>query len=184
MKNTYVYHRKSFDFIGDKLYSLNDIKTIHPSIYESSIKKYEGREWILDITIPPLNCLWNDVIHTSLMHPSLIYKTLNEIGLLHRKSILWFEIPLDDILKFSNTLYLNDRVDRDGDKTISFLETDFEPVNSNRIVELSGMPDINLKYYHECFKKSEQCLLWNYAPHLFLKGVLGVSKYRVFDWKD
>jgi hypothetical protein len=183
MKNTYVYHRKSFDFIGDKLYSLNDIKTIHPSIYESIVKKYNGREWMLDISIPPLNCLWNDVIHTSLMHPSLIYKTLNEVGY-QRKNLLWFEIPLADILKFPNTLYLNNREDKKVDKTITFLESEFESVNSNRISELSGMPDINLKYYRECFKKGEECLLFAYAPHVFFKGVLDISKYRVFDWKD
>ena len=87
-------------------------------------------------------------------------------------------------MKFSNALYLNDREYKKTDKTIIFLESEFEPVNSNRISELSGMPDINLKYYRECFKKREQCLLWKYAPHVLLKGVLDVSKYRVFDWKD
>ena len=184
MNEVFVYHRKSFDFIGDKLYPLNAIKTVFPPIYESSIKKYEGREWILDMKIPPLNCLWNDVIHTSLMHPSLIYKTLNDVGYEQCKSILWFEIPLDDVLKVSNILFLNNREEKKADKTRTILESDFETVRPSRISELSGMPDINLNYYRECFKNGEDCLLWSYAPHVFLKGVLDVGKYRVFDWKD
>ncbi len=180
MRSTYVYHCKANEFKGDTLYPLNTLKIIHPAIYENAVKKYQGREWLMNVSIPPLNCLWNDVIHCSLMHPSLIYKSLSDIGFDHHKiSRLWFEIPLSDIINLPSTLYLNNRVGQDSQH---LLDLDCEAITPERIQELSEMPEYNLKYYHACFGKGTRPLLWGYAPHVLVKGELKVDKYRVIDW--
>jgi len=137
----------------------------------------------MNITIPPLRVLWNDVIHISLIHPSLIYKTLSDIGFEHHRAwgaLNWFEIPLDDV-SGNSILYRNDR-DK-GDSRI-FLDSDFEPVSVDRVRALSSMPEINVKYYRACFEEKNPPLLWGYAPHLLFNGQLDVTNYRIFDWRE
>lgn len=180
MAEVHVYHAKRDGFAGNRLYPLNALKERMPEIYSTAVRKYEGREWLLNLTVPGLNALWNDVIHFSLMHPRLIHKTLSQVGFGHHNcSLTWFEIPLADVLRLPATLYLNTRLLQD---TRTLETSDFEVPRPERVRELSGMPDINLKYYRECFAKKEMPLLWKRAPHLLAKGDLDITAYRSFDW--
>ena len=62
--------------IGTILYSLNQLKNIYPEQYEKHIKKYKSRESLLATEIPPLHCLWNDVLHLTTILPDEIKKNL------------------------------------------------------------------------------------------------------------
>lgn len=181
MGKTCVYHVKQPNFIGERLYPLNDLKAKLPAIYESAVKKYTGREWLLEARLPKLDCLWNDVLHFSLMHPSVIYKHLIDVGIDYSKwELFWFEVPLTHILAHPCALYRNSRKDR-GSK--EFPESEFEPVTEGRVSELSVMPERNLEYYRECVAQKTYPLLWGYAPHVLVKGEFDVSGYKVFDWR-
>jgi hypothetical protein len=46
--NVFVYHWKNDDFIGDVLCPLNELKKLSLDTYNRAIKKYEGREWLLE----------------------------------------------------------------------------------------------------------------------------------------
>ena len=169
-------------FVGARLYPLNRLKDSLPAVYENAIKKYEGREWLMGVTLPTLGCLWNDVLHFSLMHPAVIYKHLLDVGIDYSKrELLWFEVPLADALAHPNVLYKNSRQDRSSRE---FPESDFEPVTAERVSELCGMPERNLRYYKECAEQKTHPLLWGYAPHVLVNGELDVSGYRTFDWRD
>ncbi len=182
MSEAFVYHRQAPDFTGATLYPLNRLKECLPALYENAVKKYKGREWLINVTIPPLDCLWNDVLHFSLMHPSVIYKSLVETGFNDsNRELLWFEIPLEDTLTQPSTIYLNTRPWQD-EKILG--NSDFELPTAAHVRALSGMPGINLQYYRDCAAKGERPLLWKRAPHLLLKGELDVTNYRVFDWRE
>lgn len=182
MGEAFIYHCKRDGFVGSRLYPLNSIKSLLPEVYTKEAKKYEGREWLLNVSIPGLNALWNDVIHFSLMHPSLIYRTLSEIGFDHHKVRReWFVVPLKDIAGSNAVLYKNTRKDRSSRE---YPETEFEPVNASRVLELSGMPERNLAYYKECFSQKTYPLLWGFAPHVLFRGELDVSGYATLNWQD
>ena len=182
MSKTFVYHRQAPDFTGPTLYPLNRLKERFPILYENAVKKYKGREWLINVTIPPLECLWNDVLHFSLMHPSIIYKSLLSTGFSDSdRGLLWFEIPLEDTLRQPSTLYLNTRP---WQNERILLNSDFISSTEGHVQGLSGMPEINLQYYRDCAAKGERPLLWKRAPHLLLKGELDVTNYRVFDWRE
>lgn len=182
MSKTFIYHRKSDDFTGATLYPLNRLKEHFPALYESAVKKYFGREWLLNVSVPPLSCLWNDVIHLSLMHPSVIYKSLLSTGFNHSdRELLWFEIPLEDALNQASTLYLNTRPWQDEQ---ILYNSDFRLATEKHVRELSEMPEINIQYYRDCAMRGERPLLWKRAPHLLVKGELNIANYRVFDWRE
>lgn len=181
MGKTCVYHIKQPNFVGERLYPLNNLKPKLPAIYENAVKKYAGREWLLEVRLPKLNCLWNDVLHFSLMHPAVIYKHLRAVGVDYsRRELLWFEVPLEDILAHPSALYRNTRKDRSSRE---YPESEFEPVTAERVRELSGMPERNLEYYRECVAQNTYPLMWAFAPHVLVKGELDISDYRVFDWR-
>lgn len=181
MSVTYVYHVRQPNFVGDRLYPLNNLKAKLPAIYENAVKKYTGREWLLEAKLPTLDCLWNDVLHFSLMHPSVIYKHLLDVGIDYSKrELLWFEVPLEHTLQHPCALYRNTRKDRSSRQ---YPESEFEPVTEERVRELSGMPERNLEYYRECVAQKTYPLMWAFAPHVLVKGEFDVSDYRVFDWR-
>jgi len=180
MSEIFVYHMRPVNFTGTVLYPLNRLKSALPGLYEGAKAKYQGREWLLDVRIPALDCLWNDVLHFSLMRPSVIYKGLIDAGCV-LKEISWFEVPVSDILNGPSTLYLNTRP-WDDDKIL--IDPDFEQPTAGRIRELSGMPEINSEYYRSCAARQERPLLWKRAPHLLLRGELVVANYRILNWKD
>ena len=181
MSGVYVYHAKRPNFEGERLYPLNALKDKLPAIYDSAVKKYKGREWLLDVVIPGLDALWNDVIHLSPIHPRLIYKTLTDVGFEHHKyNCTWIEIPIEDVMSLPSTLYFNTRLWQD---TRVLLPSDFAEVTPARVAELSGMPEINLEYYRGCLAHNEMPLLWKRAPHVLVKGTMDISKYATIDWK-
>lgn len=168
--------------MGNKLYPLNSLKNRLPEVYAKEVKKYEGREWLLNVTIPGLNALWNDVLHFSLMHPALIYRTLSRIGFEHHKIRReWFVVPLRDVVGAHAALYKNTRKDRSSRE---YPESEFEPVSAVRVRELSSMPERNLVYYNECFAQKTYPLLWGFAPHVLLRGELDISRYTTLNWQD
>lgn len=159
---------------------MNSIKDTLPEVYSREAKKYEGREWLMDVQIPGLGARWNDVIHFSLMHPAVIYSELSAQGFSHHKvSREWFEVPVTDIMALPSVLYKNAREDR---TSRIYPASEFETVSESRVKELSSMPPRNRAYYAECFGQKSYPLLWAFAPHVLLNGTLDVAGYRVFDW--
>lgn len=177
-----VYHGKRGGFVGDRIYPLNTLKKVLPEVYAREAKKYAGREWLLDVAIPGMDALWNDVIHFSLVHPRRVFSELAAAGFDYRDiEIKWMEIPLAAFSGMPAMLYLNNRIWQDS-RTL--LPSDFEPALPERVSELSGMPEANTGYYRECKAKGEQPLFWKRAPHLFVKGELDISSFRTFDWRE
>lgn len=68
----YVYHFKSAAMTGNMLLPLNTLRESLPGVYAEEVKKYQGRELLLEKELPFLNCLWNDVIHLSPINPQLM----------------------------------------------------------------------------------------------------------------
>ena len=73
----YVYHMVPKEMKGEVLNSLNEMKLIHPELHKHYSKKYFNhpeRERLLLRRIPKLDCLWNNVIFLSPLHPYYVYE--------------------------------------------------------------------------------------------------------------
>ncbi len=76
----FVYHRVPANLTGDRLYPLNTLQHLHPEIAEAHRAKYQGREWLLETRIPPLDCLFNDALMFSPVHPARLLGEMREGG--------------------------------------------------------------------------------------------------------
>jgi hypothetical protein len=93
----FVYHIYQPDMVGTTLYPLNTLKTLHPDLYARQVAKYAGREAVLAFRIPYLDVLWNDTVHTSVIHPAYLTAAWEAVGVGRpfRERAQFFKIPLD-----------------------------------------------------------------------------------------
>ena len=108
----YLYHMIPLNMQRNVLYPLNDLREIYPKIYKEHKKKYTGREHLLKVEIPRLNCLWNDVLHLTAVNPINVMNALIESGSKSNfKELHWYKINPRDLVKENAIIFLyKDRV--------------------------------------------------------------------------
>ena len=67
--------------VGTVLYPLNELEHVVRDAWLRERAKYAGREHVLEMRVPPLDCLWNDVLHLSPVHAADIVAELRKVGL-------------------------------------------------------------------------------------------------------
>ncbi len=162
--------------VGTVLYPLNELEDVDPETWRQEREKYAGREQVLEKRVPPLNCLWNDVLHLSAVHPADIIAALGDVGLepLRRR---FFEI---------------DPFDLDADRTVVFVNrrasaadaldgSQWMPFQSAALTELSTFNEASRRYYRECAQGGRRPLLWGYLPHVLYRGSLDIRTLRIIE---
>jgi len=147
----YVYHWVPADLKGHILYPLNQLKSIYPSLYVTKAANYQGREAVMQARLPILDCLWNDVLHFSPVHPSKVQEALAEAGF-GRKPRRYFEVdPLEKGFNATNAvIFLHQRVNL---QKFRLEEADFRRFNLAGLSSLGEIPDATLAYYREMFEQ-------------------------------
>ena len=75
-----LYHLLPEPLVGEALLPLNRLAEAHPEIAARHRAKYAGREALLRRPVPPLGCLWGDVLHLSPVHPARVREALLAVG--------------------------------------------------------------------------------------------------------
>ena len=71
----FVYHLVPKQLQGNSLYPLRQLQVAAPELAEFYAQKYKGREAVQERSVPPLDCLWNDVLMFCPVHPRQIQQT-------------------------------------------------------------------------------------------------------------
>ena len=175
----FLYHRLPSDLVGSDLYPLNQLKGKFPSIYASQAKKYAGREQLMQRTVPILNCLWNDVLHLSPVHPSLIRDALKAVGF-YRFPKQWLKInPETAVFSQKNAvIYLYASAKR-GVMDISV--DDFVPFSLSKLAQVGQLPVETANYYREMKDVGKRPLLFHHVPHILYQGVIPLSAATIIE---
>lgn len=151
---------------GKILYPLNSLKSKFPSLYRKEVEKYRGRESLLTINIPRLQCLWNDVIHLTAVHPKKIRNAFLKAGC-QWHATEWFQIdPFS--LDPSNTvvwLYTHEAV----------LRKDVIAYGPEKISKYTKIRKATTDYYKKQAMHNKRPLLFYRVPHILYKGELKVD---------
>jgi hypothetical protein len=153
--------------VGTALYPLNELARVDRDAWERERAKYKGREDVLDLRIPLLNCLWNDVLHLSPVHPTTIATELADVGLepLRRR---FFEIHPLDLDPTRTVVLLNRRASTEEPLDAS----QWKPFDPAAIDALSTFNDASRRYYRRCADAGTRPLLWGFLPHVLYRGHL------------
>lgn len=170
----YLYHRVVENIQGTTLYPLNQLKDIYPDIYEKHLEKYEGREHVLESRIPPpLDCLWNDVLHFTAVPPQILFNNLTEAGFNAEELVWkrWFKIPAEllDPKKTMVCLYRRDvRLVPEA--------RDFHPYDPSKIAEYRTVPRETKEYYKQQQVLGKRPLFFHRVPHVLFKGTIDTTR--------
>lgn len=169
----YLYHRVPVGMVGTILYPLNILKEIQPELYIHHRKKYDGREELLTAEVPPLNCLWNDVIHMTAVSPLELKMNLALAGIEYEPQS-WFKIPVSKI---------------EGDKSIAFIYRrdiglkpefkQYEKFDPLRMDVYRTVPPETIEQYKR--KKAEGLIPLNFhlVPHVLYKGEIDIADCEI-----
>ena len=171
-----LYHRKSPDFRGDVLYPLNALREVAFDLFERQRAKYAGREEILRQRVPPLDCLWNDVLHFSPVHPARVAELARSHGLVWREAE-WFEIdPVAAGFTPANTT-----VFRYADTHLegSIPDEEFETFDIEQLARMSDLPASTREYYRSVEPGSSRYFIFVGVPHVLHRGPVDVAQASI-----
>lgn len=161
----YLYHRVPENLQGDHIVPLNRLKELNIELYEKQQKKYIGREAIMLDAIPPLECLWNDVVFLSPVHPKDILEALTAVGvpMLRRE---FFKIEASTLDSSLTTIWLH-HSDRKTPET-------FVPFRPEELEQYTRIPPRTHCYYRSQKAAGRQVLLFAHIPHVLFKGSIDI----------
>ena len=173
----YLYHQVPEKIEGSFLMPLNMLRFNHRSVYETEMKKYENRPNLPHKVIPHFNCLWNDVLHLTAVHPVLIDNALKECGSekgLNNKK--WYKIRTDFLYPDCTIVWLYPRkVDEQNGPNafVPFKISDLEGYNS--------IKEDTKKYYREQIKLKNKPLLFHLVPHILYYDQIPINKLEIME---
>ena len=173
-----VYHVVPTAMAGDLLYPLNRLRALHADLAEAATRKYEGREALMRVRLPLLDCLWNDVIHLTPLHPSKTRRALEAAGFPVRE-IEFFSIPPTVLNGGAAVWFENSRV-KGPDYRLD--KEEFSIFDQRRYRELAAIPEVQHKYLEQAKRSGERPLFWARVPHVLYRGEIDVRGLKVVAW--
>lgn len=162
-----LYHLPVSRPRGDQLLPLKAMRELHPDLYEFHHAKYEGREWVLDRPIPPLNCTWGDVVFFSPVDSTKIFDALRSAG---RKVPGSTSCTVDaSLLDPRQTCIRLMRKSATEDEAEFGDDDDFLPYTTGTLRAISRITDAALERLRN-LTPGERLLPWVDVPHVLHRG--------------
>ena len=169
MPGVSLYHVRPDPLLGSALYPLNELRERHPEAFARARAKYEGREQVLEMRVPLLDCLWNDVLHLSPVHPAELVEALEAAGVTadRRRFLAIDAAELEPTL----TVLFRNSTDREH----RFDEGQWTWFDAAAVGGLARLPQATRDYYGECARAGTRPFLFGYVPHVLYRGSLDVK---------
>lgn len=165
--------------VGDCLFPLNRLKEKLPAVYDTEVRKYDGRTQLLQRQIPILNCLWNDVLHLAPIHPAQVRAALVKAGF-ERFPAKWLQISPDAVgMSDRNTVVYLYTPEKRGHFDAPL--DDFVRFTPERLAELNALPEATAAYYAEMNAQGKRPLLFHLVPHILFKGCIYLQDTRIIE---
>jgi len=175
-----LYHLVPKNLQGKTLYPLNQLKSTHPERYAEHIKKYNWRKETLQGIIPILNCLWNDVLHFSPVHPQQVKNNYQNAGFTVN-TLRAFEINAKTLEPSRTVIYQYlHKPSKDRSVKYSF-PNNFVPYDLTKLNAMTELPESTKTYYAEMFAKGKRPLAFVGVPHVLYKGSLDISDVPIIE---
>ncbi|MBM7067988.1 hypothetical protein [Actibacterium sp. 188UL27-1] len=176
MASTKLYHLIPVPMEGKTLFPLNQLKAVDLAAYQRHRKKYQGREALLDRRIPPLACLWNDVLHLCLVDPHLIRDAKLAAGLpwpQRGRAVAAFDTAGGEFTPDNTAIWHPSPTRTKGDFGTPAKE--FTPYHAHHLGALGDLPDRTRQHFEDCAKTGQQSFLFMGIPHVLHRGALSLE---------
>lgn len=178
----HIYHRVPKDMTGDILYPLNELRNIHPAAYDYQVKKYKGREQLLEQRISVLgSCLWNDVLFFTPAQPSDVFEARRQAGFPDMAPQQYFKLNPHELDHSKLGVFL---FHTDTDAT-NHQPRDYAEYRYEDLEKYAQIPQATRDYFRQEFEDGQTGirLFYRYIPHILHKGPIDVSEAEVIEVK-
>jgi hypothetical protein len=167
-----IYHGVPEHMEGRSLLPLNQMATSHPELHTQYLKKYEGREEIMQKKIPLLECLWNDVVQFLPLNPIKIFELQVELGFIPNvPSYQFYKIELSQLNSDKTVVYFKSAPGEEN-VTVKWLrDVDF--------AALQEIPEATVQYYESLIGSGELPFNYQFIPHILYMGELDIANSDV-----
>lgn len=172
----YVYHRKSAEMIGEILYPLYALEEMLPAVFAKAASKYVGREHIMKLHIPVLNCRWNDVIHLSPIDPRILFSELTKAGVETDPWHMWYKIPIAKLDPEKTVILKNEKREITDDQIL--------PFDPQSYVEMKSIGAECAEWYKEHGEKGVHPLVFARLPHVLSSIPIDIKGCEVIKWAE
>ncbi|NCN40520.1 hypothetical protein GW916_04655 [bacterium] len=177
---SFVYHFKPKGMVGKILFPLNELGNNHPQAHREQLKKYEGRESLLNKKIPLLNGLWNDVLHLSPINPQILVDFWREQKWLdsQKKDLPreFYKIPVEALNSESTVCYQSSNVNfNNPDPSLE----KFWRFDSNQFVEHKQIEPLQIKVWEEDHSDGRPFYWYSHTMHLLAKQSINIENVEV-----
>ena len=176
--SAFVYHRKAENFLGSHILPLNALGAKYPELQANHLKKYKGREKLLNMTITGFNNhKFGDFSHFLLIDPQVWLKTVKEYGLLDQdKTFEFFKISFTQFSEEYTRVF----------RYTPEYKAPFDPLESlSEYLEnpVTGVPDYTKKYYEEVQAGEDRFIFYHLLPHLITTQAVEVDNCEIIELK-
>lgn len=175
----YLYHRKPLDMQGDTLYPLNQLQGKYPPLFNTHVKKYDDRHWVMKQRIPLLDdCLWNDVIFMSAVHPQALLDARRMAGFPDMPSQEYYQINPKDLDHAQLAVFLFRPEAKRGQP---LTHADFAQYSDDDLPRYSALRYETVRYFNRLHDEGVEKipLFWRYVPHIMYRGSIDISQTRI-----
>ena len=174
----FVFHLVPNQLHGNVLYPLNSLWKIAPEIAENLAKKYAGRESIQQRYIPPLDCLWNDVLMFCPVPPDRLMQTFRDEGYdLAPKR--WLKIAIARLEPQKTAIYFS-KNRAYGDHSVD--DSDFARLDQVDFASLTQVPDALRVHIQSARSENRQPFMFVGVPHVLYKGELSLDGIEIIEF--
>jgi hypothetical protein len=179
---SYLYHLCADDFRGDELLPLNLLATRFPDIHDREMRKWAGRESVIQFEVPHLGVTWGDTVNLAALDPALLVEARRRLGVpfssLLQRSVL--RIPLERIAGQQAVVYDSHSHWRNSRPVLEDIPevpppSDFTPFNPAAYEELTVVPPLHLDYLVEQRDAGVPALGFVFVRHVLVAGAVDVT---------
>jgi len=158
--------------LGSELVPLNQMIDSKSKLQAKYLKKYKGREEILDKNIQLLDCLWNDVVQFLPIDPVKIFKIQVELGLIPRlPPYKFFEIDLSILDPNKTVVYFKSSPGEENVQVKWLADVDF--------AKLQEVPEATINYYKSLIGSGELPFNYQFVPHVVSMDIIDISRSEI-----
>lgn len=197
------YHSVPSELRGNHLVPLNGQRELWPDLFLRYSEKYFYRTSIMKNVIPRLDCLWNDVIHMSLVHPGVLRSIIAEeyvamdgkvtLAALEQ-SRMFFEIPTERldaqklvvydaaVRSLDNTEYTADKQAVVPPPAMEQILAFGDLLANEMLVNLTEKLERYREYVRFEIGNGRRPLMYVGIPHLLFLGRIDLASVPTVDW--
>jgi len=177
----FLYHLCADDFRGSTLYPLNQLRSVHPDVFERERPKYDGRESVLSWQVPHLGVCWGDTVNLSALDPVHLVEARQRLGvpfsqLLQRRVV---KIPVKRIARSRAVVYdsRSHWINSSPGEHVPLAPpaAEFSPFDAATYEELEQVPGLHLDYLRHQLTIGRPALGFVFVRHVLVAGPVDIS---------